>query len=67
MLTETAMIDCDRVHNKVAFVKYCPDLKVFSRDRARNVFQVTFHMDGDFQNSRRLKNTFLESSYKAVK
>ena len=30
------------------------------------IFQVMFYMDGHFNNSRRLKITFLESSYKAV-
>ena len=30
------------------------------------IFQVIFHIDGDFNNSRKEKNTILESSYKAV-
>ena len=36
------------------------------KDQSKIVFQVIFHIDGDFNNSMRLKDTFLDSSYKAI-
>ena len=36
------------------------------KDRLIIAFQVMFHIDEDFNNSRKYKNTILKSSYKTV-
>ena len=65
------MIDCDKCRSQQGrFSKVLSGFQSFFLEimqRMSNIiFQVTFYMDGDFNNSKTLKNTFLESSYKAV-
>ena len=36
------------------------------KGQSKIIFQVIFHIDGDFNNSRKWKNTVVESSFKAV-
>ena len=36
------------------------------KDQSKIVLQVIFHINGNFNNSRKLRNTILDSSYKAV-
>ena len=63
------MIVTGTVCNKVVFVKYCPDFnfcREIMQDKSNIIFQVMFYMDGYFNNSKKLKNTFLKSSYNAM-
>ena len=53
-----AMIDCDMHRcNKVVFVKYRTDFKVFFSKIIHTISNIIFHvmsyMDGDFNNSRK--------------
>ena len=67
MLRKTAIIvrHARAFSNQAVFVKYCPDFKVFSRNHERSIkidFLSMSYMVGHFNNSRALKNTFLELS-----
>ena len=65
------MIGSDRYRSQRGrFREVLSGFQIFFREIMQGmsniIFQVTFYMDEDFNYSTRLKNTFLESSYKAV-
>ena len=56
VLRKTEMIVTGAVCNKVVFLKYCLDFKVYSEIMytiSNIIFQVMSYMGGDFNNSRK--------------
>ena len=65
------MIDCGRYRSQQGrFRKVQSGFQTFFRKIMQGmsniIFQVTLYMDGDFNNSRRLKNTFFTSRFMEV-